>query len=183
VNIEWKPNPFHTKITIDEKDKELMLLNYQNEQYTCLFCDLADKLESNPETLTTEEFKKTLSKWEDICNLETNSPDIQYLYEYLDDVHYGGCLCIPMTCIRCFSEDLLGVSTLTAGKHQAYKIESAFKDSETTIDEAIEYLEKRPEYIRPENCNGDYETNIPRWESERLKAVEWLKDYKEKHGF
>lgn len=102
MNIEWKPNPFLTKITIDERDKEFMLLNYQNEQYTGLLCDLADKLESNLKTLTTEEFKKALSKWEDICNLETNSPDIQYLYEYLNDGHCGGCLCIPMTCQRCF---------------------------------------------------------------------------------
>lgn len=64
-----------------------------------------------------------------------------YLKE-LAGFHSGDCTCFAASCWKCIAENLVGVDTLPGlGKHLAYKIEEAFKETKTCL-EAIEILKK-----------------------------------------
>lgn len=190
MNIIWNQNPFRTEIKLDERDKHMILLAHQNEEYTQLLCSL--NLDLNGKYVSTaltdlEEIKRITGKWEDICNLTVDSENIQCHISSLEIEHLGDCTCFPCSCIRCQVEDMLGINTIKGlGKHSARKVMNAFgKDGNATIDEAIACLEKVPSYEKPETWPDavGYSTHIPRWETEREAAVKWLKNYKIEHGF
>jgi hypothetical protein len=190
MKINYQPNPFHTNVELDDRDKQMILLAYQNEQYSDLLCDLNMRLKgdfSDPPLTDIEEIKKIAGKWAAICNLEVDSPIIQDYISYINDTHGGDCVCWSCTCIRCFVEDMLGINTLKGlGKHQAAKVLGSFgKDGNKPIDEVIASLETPVEYTKPETWPDQvgYEVHIPRWEKERLDAAQWLKKYKKEHGF
>jgi hypothetical protein len=190
MKINWHPNPFRTKIEIDDRDKQMLLLAIQNEQYSEILCSL--KLDMNgkfnrPALTDLEVIKKEVNRWSDICNLDVDSEEVLDYIHYLNIEHMGDCTCVPCSCMRCNAEEMLDINTIKGlGKHQANKVQGAFgKDGERTIEEAIASLEVKPEYKKPDTWPDSvgYEIHIPRWESERLSAIEWLKKYKEEHGF
>lgn len=183
--IEWNQNPFLSKIIIDDKDKELMLLKYQNDTYIDLFCEMEVEIDRSIDSQLSEQLKVLSKKWQKICNFDIDSPEIQFLFHSLDDEHCGDCICVPMTCTRCYAESLLGISTLPGGQHEMRLIEGAFKPPETTITEAIQKLKKIPDYTAvPSNWDAEqYAKNIPRWEAHRLSAIITLEQYKKDHNF
>lgn len=190
MKINWNQNPFWTTVELDERDKQMILAAYQNEQYSDLLCDLNMRLKGEFRDLPLtdiEEIKTIADKWRAICNLEVESEEIQDYISYIDDQHGGDCTCFPCTCMRCYIEGMLGIDTLRGlGKHEASTVLGAFgKDGKKTIDEAITALEADKEYIKPDTWPDSvgYEIHIPRWESERVNAIEWLKKYKEQHDF
>lgn len=190
MKIIWNQNPFLTKVEIDERDKHMILLAYQNEEFSNILCHL--KLDlfgefDRPALTDLEEIKRRVAKWGDICNTDIDSEVVQEYISYLDDEHCGDCTCVPASCVRCWVEDMLGINTIKGlGKHSAYKVQGAFgKDGSKTIDEAIAVLEKKPEYKKSDSWPDSvgYDVHIPRWEKEREAALNWLKAYKEEHGF
>lgn len=190
MKINYKPNPFHTTVELDDRDKQMILLAYQNEEYTQLLCSLHMRLEGKyeKEPLTDNEvIKKEVDKWGAICNLNVDSPEIVQYISYINESHFGDCTCFACSCIRCQIEDMIGINTIAGlGKHQANKVLGAFgKEGDRTIDEAIESLEKDRDYVKPDNWPDSvgYEVHIPRWENERITAIAWLNKYKEEHGF
>lgn len=190
MKINWHPNPFYTKVEIDDRDRHMILLAHQNEEYTNILCRLDMEINgkyNRPALTDLEEIKKQIDKWGDICNLEVDSEEIQFYVSYLDTEHMGDCTCVPASCARCQVEEMLGINTIKGlGKHSAVKIQGAFgRDGNKTIDEAIASLEQRPSYVKPDSWPDSvgYDIHIPRWESEREAAIKWLKKYKEEHGF
>jgi hypothetical protein len=189
MKINWHPNPFLTKIELDEQDKKNLLNAYKVDQYEELLCGLDLRLDGKikkDEPITLEIVKKEVDKWGAICNMDVDSEDFTRVLSFVDDIHMGDCTCVPCSCTRCYAEDLLGVNTLPIGKHQANQVLGAFgKDGNKTIDEALAVLEADKEYIKPDTWPDSvgYEIHIPRWESERKSAAEWLRKYKEEHGF
>lgn len=190
MKINWHQNPFLTTVELDERDKERILIAYQNEEYTNILCDLNLDLNgkyNRPALTDLEVIKEKVGKWGEICDLKVESEEIQDYIGYLNTTHMGDCTCVPCSCMRCFVEDMLGINTISGlGKHQANKVQGAFgKDGNRTIDEAIAALEKEPEYKKPDTWPDSvgYEIHIPRWESERKTAIVWLKKYKEEYGF
>ena len=190
MKIIWHQNPFKTKVEIDERDKERILIAYQNEEYSNILCDLNLELNgkyNRPALTDLEIIKEKVGRWDEICDLSVDAEEIQNYISYLDTTHMGDCTCVPCSCMRCFVEDMLGINTIKGlGKHEANNVLGAFgKDEKKTIDEAIASLEADKEYIKPETWPDSvgYEIYIPRWESERKRAIEWLKKYKEEHGF
>ena len=190
MKINWNQNPFWTTVELDERDKQMILAAYQNEQYSDLLCNLNMRLNgdfSDPPLTDIEEIKTIADKWRAICNLEVESEEIQDYISYIDDKHGGDCTCFPCACMRCYIESWLGIDTLKGlGKHQAAKVLGSFgKKSNKTIDEAIASLEADKEYIRPDTWPSQvgWDEHIPRWKKEREDALVWLKKYKEQHGF
>lgn len=190
MKINWHQNPFLTTVELDERDKERILIAYQNEEYTNILCDLNLDLNGSynrPALTDLEVIKEKVGKWGEICNLEVESEEIQSYIKELDYPHMGDCTCVPCTCFRCLVESMLGIDTIKGlGKHEANNVLGEFgKDGTKTIDEAIATLEADKEYIKPDTWPDSvgYEIHIPRWESERKRAIEWLKKYKEEHGF
>lgn len=189
MKITWHQNPFLTTVELDERDKERILIAYQNEEYTNILCDLNLELNgkyNRPALTDLEVIKKKVDKWGEICNLEVESEEIQGYIKELDYPHMGDCTCVPCTCFRCLVESMLGIDTLKGlGKHEASAVLGAFGKDTKTIDEAIATLEADKEYIKPDTWPDSvgYEIHIPRWESERMNAIVWLKKYKEEHSF
>lgn len=190
MKINWNQNPFWTSVEIDDRDKQMLLLAIQNEQYTEILCSLNLDLNgkyNRPALTDLEAIKKEVGKWGEICNLDVDSEEVQNYISYLDTGHMGDCTCVPCSCMRCQVEEMLGINTIKGlGKHQASKVQGAFgKDGSRTIDEAIASLDATPEYKRsptwPDSVG--YDIHIPRWESERKSAAAWLRRYKEEHGF
>lgn len=190
MKIAWNQNPFLTQIEIDDRDKQMILLAHQNEEYIEILCSLDLDLNgkyNRPALTDIEVVKKEIGKWGDICNLTVDSDVVRYYISYLNTEHMGDCTCVPASCIRCRVEDMLGINTIKGlGKHSANKVQGAFgRDGNKTIDEAIAYLEKVPDYKKPDTWPDSvgWDVHIPRWESEREAAIKWLKVYKEEHGF
>lgn len=190
MKINWNSNPLHTTIDIDEQDIEKILLYTQCEDFSNILCELELRLEGRlgQETpLTVEEIKKTIKPWSSIRNRDIHHDDVQYLVQALQGEHFGDCTCDACSRIKCQAEDTLGIRTTEGlGKHSARKIRGAFGlKSENTIDQALEILAKKPDYVKPATWPDvvGYEIHIPRWEEERIAAYEWLKNYKERHGF
>ena len=193
MKINWHPNPFLTKIELDEQDKKNLLNASKVDQYEELLCGLDLRLDGKirkDEPITLEIVKKEVGKWGNICEMDVDSEDFTRVLSFVDDIHMGDCTCVPCSCTRCYAEDLLGVNTLPIGKHVAHKIDGAFfkKDETKTIDEAIEALSRPYTYEERHECYKNYsEENYMsltvRWSKEREAAAEWLKKYKEEHGF
>ena len=194
MNILWNSNPFLTKIELDDKDKKMLLLAYQNEEYVNILCELDMHLDgkfTKRTPLDLDGVSKQVKKWTHIHELDIESEEIQDIISYLNYIHMGDCTCVPCSCARCYAEELLDINTLPGlGKHMAHAINSAFfrKDSTRTIDEAIEYLKTPYEYKDRHECYKDYseEKYMPltvRWNKDREAAASWLMRYKEDHGF
>ena len=136
MKINWHPNPFYTKVEIDDRDRERVLLYLQNEEYVEILCGLDNALNGKyrgPALTDLEEIKKEVGKWGDICNMTINSEEVTTFLSYIDTVHLGDCTCVPCSCIRCQVEEALGVDTIKGlGKHSARKIEGAFGRDEVS---------------------------------------------------
>jgi len=193
MKINWHPNPFFTKVELDEQDKKHLLNAYKVDQYEEILCCLEMDMsgEFNRFALTDiDKIREQVAKWGPICNLDVDSQKMSRLLTYLDDIHMGDCICVPCSCTRCYAEDLLGINTIPVGKHLAYKIDAAFfsKQRTRTIDEAIHILSKPYRYEdRSEGykdyCEEHYMRLAERWNREREEARAWLISYKEEHGF
>ena len=191
MKINYHQNPLRSTVEIDNRDKERILLYIQNEYYTDILCELdlwlKQEIKKDDEP-TLEKVHENIRNWGEICNMGIDYEEVKAYEEYLQMTHGGSCTCWPMTCAKCMAEEALGINTIEGlEKHSAHKIMGSFGEN-GTIDEAINRLEAKPEYTyKPESwinfSQKDYETLIPRWESERKAAVNWLKAYKEKHGF
>lgn len=190
MKINWHPNPFRTSVEIDDRDKQMILLAIQNEEYVDILCSLDLWMEGKikkdtPPTM--EDIQKQTSRWGEICNMTVDSEEVRYYVSYLDTEHMGDCTCVPCSCVRCHVEEMLNINTIKGlGKHQAHKVLGAFgRDGTNTIDEAIESLEQNPEYKKPDSWPDSigYDVHIPRWEKERESALKWLKAYKKEHNF
>jgi len=187
MKINWHPNPLYSTIEIDDRDRRMMLLYVQNEEYTEILFDLQDDLEQVP--LNPEVMTKRVAKWEKISNMDITTNMVSQWETFLTDSHCGDCTCVPAGCTKCYAEGMLDVSTIEGlGKHQARKIMGAFgMNNERTIDEALEIMAIKPDYIKTEVwrqfTQEYYDSQVPRWESERLSAIKWLTEYKQKHNF
>jgi hypothetical protein len=193
MKINWHQNPFLTTVELDERDKERILIAYQNEEYSNILCDLNLELNgkyNRPALTDLEVIKEKVGKWGEICNLKADSEEIQSYMKELEYPHMGDCTCVPCSCMRCFVENMLGIDTIEGlGKHEANKMWGAFgKDGTTAIDEAIMVLEEPYRYEERHEGYKDYPEEsymalAVRWNKERKSAAEWLKKYKEEHNF
>jgi hypothetical protein len=190
MKIHWHQNPFKTRIELDDRDRKMVLLALQCEEYEQILISLDMKLKDKEKPLTDlDEIKKRVGHWGEICNMEVDSESVQRYLSYIDDEHMGDCTCVPCSCMRCYLENMLGIDTIRGlGKHAARNVQSAFGvDGDRTIEAAIATLEEPKEYVKGDSwarfSQEEYEKHIPRWESERKAAAVWLRNYKQEHGF
>lgn len=189
MKIDWAENPLCTKIVLTDEEKNHFKTKIQ--------------LNAARDRLATAHFY--LSEREDWFNLERARretdiftedgedyiDDAKDLYElYLEDLngasHIGDCTCFAASCSKCQAEHLLGIDTIEGlGKHEANKIQTAFKKYET-INEVLWYLKDYKVEI-PKDLNPawggveNFKKHIPRWEREGQNAYVWLKKYRDDH--
>lgn len=213
MKIIWNKNPLRTVIELDDHDKEMLKLkikvNQLEEDMGSASVLLDPKNASwvmkpsakHPEGRTLESLvSEVLNDYLDLSymysegkydgkGLDARVDEI--LAYYLDDLkgpHFGDCVCFACSCTKCHAEELLGVDTIRGlGKYAAHKIEGAFgKNSERTIDEALEHLKNYEVTPPTENLDGwakvgGWEKYVPRWTAEAKAAHEWLLKYREDH--
>ncbi len=189
MKINWHQNPLWTTVDVDDRDRQRICMFLQNEDYVEILCDLQLSLEETIDqkstSLSNADIIKRVSKWQRICDMDENDSRVNALVSELQYSHMGDCTCVAASCMKCWAEAALGISTLEGlGKHEAAKISGVYK-SDTTIDEAIEKLSAPQSYVRPTTwpASVGYEEYIPRWDRERVRAVNWLTQYKKDHGF
>lgn len=193
MKINWHQNPLRTTVEVDDRDKQMILLGIQNEEYVEILCslDLWMKGKIKKDTPPTmEDIQKQISRWGEICNMGIDHEDVQLYVSDLQYSHGGDCTCWPCTCSKCRAESFIGIDTIKGlGKHEASNIMGAFGEKgDRTIDEALEVLKAPYNYENRDPAwdkypREEYEKHIPRWEAERKKAIDWLQKYKEEHGF
>lgn len=192
--INWKENPLETTVDVDDRDRQMLLLVHQNNRYLDILIGIDIKLSfkytsDKSKESVVEQVLKRLEPWCDVCDLEPDCDAVEALVSDLQHTHMGDCVCFPAGCIKCYAEEALGIDTIEGlGKHQASKIFHAFdKTTSGSIDEAIEILRQptvyTEEYDKIWSSQKAFEKHIPRWETERSEALEWLQTYKQTHGF
>lgn len=190
MKIHWEENPLDTVVETDERDRKMILYYLQSESYSNLLCSLdlqlTGQIRKDDPPLTLEDVKERISKWGEICNMDTDHEEVQLYVDYLTYGHCGDCTCLAATCLKCIAEDALGINTIKGlGKHSAHKIQNLFLQPGATIDSVLEKLSQPAEYKKPDTWpeHMGYEQHIPRWKKEREQAYTWLKSYKEEKGF
>jgi hypothetical protein len=206
MKIIYNKNPLRSVIELDEHEKEIFKMKIKEEE-------LLDAISSAHFTLTHHEWrnantKKTRTIEETIAEaveeLDTNyvyssgkykdnglNERVNLLYDHymtdLQGTHAGDCCCFACSCSKCHAEEMLGIDTMKGlGKHEAYKIDSAFgRNNEKSIDEVLEYL-RTYEPVPPTDTTtwdkvGGWLKHVPRWKEETKKAYSWLLDYKNTH--
>jgi hypothetical protein len=187
MKIDYHQNPLRSQVYLDDTEKKLLKANIKNEMLLeALAAVWYEFRKKDPPSL--EKIKEEVSFFDEDIGLSTRVDDLYDVYiKELEEsyTHIGDCTCVPATCYKCLAEEHAGVDTIEGlGKHLASRIDRAFKDSSTSIDEAIEMLNtpisEKPnaEYI---NHPEIYRVHRPRWEQDRVSALKWLVNYKIKH--
>jgi len=206
MKITYTPNPLDTIIELDEHEKEIFRLkikvNLLEEDLGSAAIYLDPKNASwvmspsprRPDGHTTETLiAEVLDHYLDLSYLysegkyEGKGLDArvnELLEHYLGELksnHCGDCTCFPASCCKCHAEDLLGINTIKGlGKHEAYKIQSAFsyKDGDVwkqrTLGEAMEHLRKSHAEWQ---VSTDPSPHAPRWKAESERALCWMEQY------
>ena len=197
MKINWQPNPLHTTVDLDERDRQVLRLKIKIERLTDLLGEAAFHIkEGEHYDLSRVREAVAYETWcadDDEPEHDFNKEVERFLSYAVDElttgVHCGDCTCVPCSCTKCWAEDLLGINTIKgAGKHSLYKIDAAFgdKDGSVTIDEAIRSLEnyaptRNEAWIKSDPTGERWEACLPRWRTEAAHAVEWLKKYRDEH--
>lgn len=189
MRIDYHQNPLRSQVFLDETEKKLLKATIKNELLLEALAAIWYQFRTK-EPPSLEKIKEEVSFFDDdedgVLSVRVNDLYDVYIKELEESyMHIGDCTCVPATCYKCLAEEYAGVDTIEGlGKHLASKIDRAFKDSSTSIDEAIDFLSKpiseepNAEYI---NHPEMYRTHRPRWEQERVSALKWLINYKIKH--
>jgi hypothetical protein len=89
MKLEYSDNPLETKVLLTDDEQEKLRKQIQKD------CEEEDEYRSNlgVEPLQAQKIFKA-------C------------IEALLGSHHGDCICAPSTCLKCYAEDFLGISTL-----------------------------------------------------------------------
>ena len=182
MKIIYNQNPLKTQVFLDDQSRQLLrakihIDSLEDIVYNALYQwseheDIKPVMESLNK-IHSDSFEKRI---DDLVALDEQ--------ELLGE-HLGDCTCMPMSCMKCHAESMLGIDTVPGlGKHEASYIHGAFgRDGDRSIDEAIESL-SRPISEEPNEHYKDnpdlYRKWLPKWNQDRIGALQWLIDYKNK---
>lgn len=193
MKINWNPNPLRTTIDLDDRDRQMILLYIQAEEYSDVLCSLDNWLErktKKDDEPTLEKVHEKIQVWREIYNMKLDHEEVKAYEDYLQMGHGGDCVCWAVSCVKCRAEAALGLDTVRGlGPHEAAAVMGAFgKGQDKTIDDAIETLKTPIDATKRDPVWNkypleEYTKNIPRWEAERVRALKWLEKYKEEHEF
>lgn len=186
MKITYTPNPLATIIELDDHDKEVLRLKLIIEALTERIVGAHVHLEEGA-SFDLERARKEVFYGEDDefeNNLAGRAKDeVVFFTEALLEPHCGDCTCVPCSCLKCHAEQLLGINTIKGlRKHEATKIDAAFRSGKT-IDEAIvELANYQVKPITSPNFTQEMLDHwTPIWKEQASQAAAWLKAYKAEH--
>jgi hypothetical protein len=188
MKIIYTENPLASKVILDTKDKEIFKLKMKiqglEEVIYGAYFKLKKKDDGYPKLYDPEEGFRRLQEWVDEQDDEGETKHFTECYEYyLNELengeHCGDCTCVACSCDKCYAESLLGIHTTKGlSKHSGSKVSGAFRTYKTCT-EVIEHL-RSPYTLEPEDGKDKswWTPYIPRWNTEREHAIEWLIEYR-----
>lgn len=159
MNIVWNPNPLMTQIFLNDHEKEILKLKIRIFEMEMALYDVEFYLNTPPfkdSSIGIENAQRVCSV--DYWDPPDGSPEgtlskaderVNYLFDQcIIDLerhsHAGDCTCVPCSCMKCFAEDLIGVSTIKDfSKYDNNEISKWFADKQSTLenlDKLIEHL-------------------------------------------
>lgn len=181
MKILYQQNPLDTIIELDDTDAEIL-------RFKLIIEDLKDRIYiahemidgENPDIMNALK-ELDSNNFEDETLQDIAKRKISWMIDELKKSHNGDCICVPMSCAKCYAESLLGIHTLKGlGKHQARHINNQFQKN-NNIDEVINSLENYQHPVKEIFFLDDpsvFEKLCIRWTKEAKEAAEWLKVYK-----
>lgn len=191
MEIIWKKNPLATVIKIDDRDREYMRVKIEvdelwNKVYHVKFLADPKWKRHDPE----KAIKEIIAI--DHVKIDKRINELMEYYENdLRQVHCGDCTCVPVSCTKCYAEEMLGINTIEGlGNHEGYKLISYFSKY-NEIDDVLNALDNykvepfaENKAWRNSNFTEEYYNSwIPEWTAQAKSAAVWLRKYKEEHGF
>lgn len=195
MKIIYNENPLRTVVELDENDRQIFWLKLKVEE-------LQNKLFDVHFSLTEDEyFNIDRARKDADPNVYIQEDDqektlidkrvdvlLDHYVKELQDVHSGDCTCVPASCMKCRAESILGIDTLKPfpGKHELAKISAAFLPGRSLTDVLTYLKDYKIPREKPESWKNFtqeyYETLLPRWEKEQVRAYEYLKNYVTDHS-
>jgi hypothetical protein len=182
MKITWAPNPLSTTVELDKTEKQVLRARLEIE-------DLEERLvgvnvhlsDSTPEGIAKANEEANLDFMDGEPKRRRDERlDLmaRHCAEELMGEHCGDCTCVPMSCMKCYAEQMMRVDTLgPIGKHELSAISEAFRqDSVETTAQAISHMENNP----PLADEAWKIPHIERWTAERDNAIAYLKAHAEK---
>ena len=200
MKIEWKVNPFETRVLLDDADRKALRLAIRLEAALSAIShrDLRDRAKTSEDA---KRYAKYIKDYDDTAFDEDRvsakiDEEVSMYEEELQGPHVGDCICFACSCYKCRAESYLGIDTIAGlSQHAASKIDACFTDTTTkpwshktiTAAETIAELSKtitseKNEYWKNEPQEA-WDACITRWETERERALRWYQTYAEEHGF
>lgn len=179
--IEWAENPLATEVTLDGHDVEILRLKI-------IIDDLEHRVVAglvDVEDGRYDEARKSLAiDWMD-AGPEQEARDkmladrLRYAREALSEGHAGDCICLPSSCMKCWTEMLLGIDTIPdLERHAGHAIANAFRAVRTmTTLEACAWLEANPAKAQGFVASPELEAT---WRASQVDAIKWLRAYEER---
>lgn len=181
--IEWKPNPLRSIVSLTDAGRLRLQLGIAAE----LMSDVKA-------SLSLAKSENDYPKWMNCLDsgffytpeVEDDSVDaLRWLElestrheQWLSDIHGGDCTCVPATCLKCYAESRLGISTINGlGKHEASGIGY---ENYPSVAAVIEHLQRpiAPTWGTPD----EWAPHMPRWQQERNNAIAWMMTYGKEHN-
>jgi len=190
MKIIYNENPLRTVVELDENDRRILWFKIKVEELQNKLFDVHFNL-TEGEYFNLERARKDADPVAYLQEVDQEKTAIdervdmllEHYVQELSGVHVGDCTCQPCSCSKCRAEEILGINTLgsSPGNHELAKIDSAFS-KDRSLSEALSYLkDHKISREKPESWKSftqeDYESHIPRWESEQARAYEYLRDY------
>lgn len=175
MNIQYTLNPLNSIITLDDKDKEILLLKIKVEL-------LEDKLLMAQYYLRPN-VKQDVDKAYDLLELYAEDGDthlidkranelLGFYVDSLQDSHCGDCICFPCSCTKCHAERMLGVDTIAGlGKYAGHFISYAFS----------QYDKNSVTLFTPQEVLARLKKFANQNEAHAKAALSWLENYYETH--
>lgn len=197
MRFEWNVNPLETAVFLDDADRKLLRMAIRLDAAidAISYRDLRDSAKT-PED--AERYSRYLKNYDNVAFDEVPEDIDEQVVMYeseLQGSHVGDCICFACSCMKCRAESLLDIDTIAGlSTHEASKIDSCFTDTSTTTwsrktltsAEVIEELSKPVSRTKNEHWKNStqemWDACIPRWETERARALNWYRQYIEEHN-
>jgi len=176
--IKYALNPLETVVELSSTEQQLFLYRvYIKELEDSLFSAHYALIEGSRFNL--EEARRELDpnyclNYKDDNILDRVKMLTEWYLKALQHSHAGDCTCYPISCPKCYAEELLGINTLPY--FSKYFGSRLVGKQITNLDDTINELQA---YIPTATWNG-WEAYASRWKQQATDATDWLIKYKDR---
>lgn len=174
MNIQYTLNPLNSIVTLDEKDKEILLLKIKIELLEDNIFMAQYKLRPGmQEVQAAYDLLELYAEDGDTSIIDLRAKELlNYYVDSLQDSHCGDCICFACSCTKCHAEHKLGIDTTKGlGKYAGHFISYAFSHYENNTLTTFS----------PKEALNRLKGLADKNDANAKAALTWLKDYYERN--